>query len=59
MAEDWKETAGVLSDPVSAAGPNREAEKFRLRRFVCPACGALLDTEIARPEDPHLSSRLY
>jgi N-methylhydantoinase B len=59
LAEDWKNTTEVLSDPTPDAGPNRRAEAFRLRRFVCPSCGALLDTEIARPEDPHLSSRLY
>jgi N-methylhydantoinase B len=59
VSAGWKDAAAVLEDPVSEAGPHREAEKFRLRRFVCPACGQLLDTEIARPEDPYLRSRLF
>jgi len=29
-----------------------------LRRFSCPGCGALLDTETAMPDDPFLDDVL-
>jgi acetone carboxylase gamma subunit len=29
-----------------------------LRKFGCPSCGALLDTETAMPEDPFLDDVL-
>ena len=58
LSENWKDAAGVLTDPVSAAGQYRDADQFRLRRFVCPDCGTLLDTEVARPDDPFLTSSL-
>lgn len=45
----------TLSTPpdFSGAGSNVEP-RVALRRFACPQCGHLLDTETALPEDPFL-----
>ena len=43
-----------------AAGvPYSGGERVVLRRFACPACGALLDSETALPEDPFLDDVLF
>ena len=56
---DWKATAAVTESPLSTVGTGtHHTEGFCLREFVCPGCGTLLDTEVAKPEDPALVSRL-
>ena len=52
----WKPEACLKTQPVCAlpgAGSAIE-ERVVLRLFNCPACGSLLDTETALPEDPFL-----
>lgn len=52
---NWKESAWQRSIPPSEAGPwvmlHRELE---LRQFLCPGCGRLLGTEVARRGEPPL-----
>lgn len=56
---DWKATAAVTEEPLSKVGMGtHHTEGFCLREFVCPDCGTLLDTEVAKREDPALLSRL-
>jgi N-methylhydantoinase B len=58
-AAHWKATVGTIERPISAAGVhNHGPEGYCLREFVCPDCGALLDTEVAKSSDPPLVSRL-
>ena len=52
----WKASASLSTIPVKTmpgAGSNVEP-RVLLRRFACPHCGHLLDTETALPEDPFL-----
>ena len=52
----WKKTAALSTVPVKdlpGTGSNVEP-RVVLRRFACPHCGHLLDTETALPEDPFL-----
>jgi acetone carboxylase gamma subunit len=52
----WKTAASLSTVPVKTlpgAGSNVEP-RVVLRRFACPQCGHLLDTETALPEDPFL-----
>jgi acetone carboxylase gamma subunit len=52
----WKKKAALSTVPVGAlpgAGSNVES-RVVLRRFCCPRCGHLLDTETALPDDPFL-----
>ena len=52
----WKKKAALSTVPVGAlpgAGSNVES-RVVLRRFACPRCGHLLDTETALPDDPFL-----
>ncbi len=54
--ESWKPKAALSVVRVSelpGAGRNVES-RVVLRRFSCPHCGRLLDTEVALPEDPYL-----
>jgi len=55
-ATSWKIAASLSTIPVKTlpgAGSNVEP-RVVLRRFACPQCGHLLDTETALPEDPFL-----
>jgi N-methylhydantoinase B len=55
MGPDWKGETAVSGRPVSEAGLYRDCpDDLRLREFCCPACGRLLDTEMAFADDPHL-----
>ena len=52
----WKHNAALSSVaaadlPGAGSGINRDV---LVRRFACPKCAALLDSEIALPEDPFL-----
>ncbi|MGO9700896.1 MAG: acetone carboxylase subunit gamma [Xanthobacteraceae bacterium] len=52
----WKKAAALSTVPVRTlpgTGSNVEP-RVVLRRFACPQCGHLLDTETALPEDPFL-----
>lgn len=52
----WKDGVPVSRAP-AAALPGWSASvhpQLELRQFSCPACAALLDTEVALPEDPFL-----
>jgi predicted RNA-binding Zn-ribbon protein involved in translation (DUF1610 family) len=52
----WKQAAALSTVPVRdlpGAGSNIEP-RVVLRRFACPKCGHLLDTEVALPEDSFL-----
>lgn len=56
---NYKEQAAVTSGPLHEAGPYIDSRLFsdydlEFREIACPACGALFDSEIARPEDPLL-----
>ena len=54
--EGWKKKVALSTIPVAmlpGAGSNIESQVV-LRRFSCPHCGRLLDTETALPEDPFL-----
>jgi acetone carboxylase gamma subunit len=55
-AASWKKAAALSTVPVRdlpGTGSNVEP-RVVLRRFACPHCGHLLDTETALPEDPFL-----
>lgn len=56
----WKHAA-VLSEVVAASMPGAPSAMhptLLLRRFSCPNCGELLDTETAMAEDPFLDDVL-
>ena len=57
----WKAAAAMTEIPMrGAAGiPYSGGERVVLRRFACPNCGALLDSETALPEDPFLDDVLF
>lgn len=54
--KSWKQRAILKTTSVRALPGAASAidERILLRHFSCPGCGALLDTEIALPEDPFL-----
>lgn len=58
--ESWKVRAALSNVPVRSLPGTASAveEKVVLRRFACPGCAVLLDTEIAMPEDPFLEDRV-
>ena len=55
--EAWKPHARLDEQPMQGAGGTAysNAERVLLRRFFCPGCGALLDTESALAGDPFLT----
>ncbi len=58
----WKQAASLSETPMrDAAGVpyGSGGERVVLRRFACPGCGALLDSETALPEDPFLNDVLF
>ena len=57
--ENWKTRANLDEQPIRELGsPYTTGEKVVLRKFSCPACGVLLDSEIAMPDDPFLEDNL-
>ena len=52
----WKQAAALSETPMkgAAGSPYSGGDRVLLRRFSCPACGALLDSETAMPGDPFL-----
>ena len=59
--EPWKPGAALSESPFrGAAGkPYSSGENVVLRRFSCPGCGALLDSETALPDDPFLNDIVF
>jgi N-methylhydantoinase B len=56
---DWKDHAVVRRVPIDEAGPLRPASpEFALVQSCCPACGTLLDTELAATDDAPLHDRV-
>ena len=53
----WKAAARLDETPMqgAAGAAYTNAGRVLLRRFFCPGCGALLDTESALPGDPFLN----
>ena len=58
--ESWKQKA-VRQDQVmnSFGEPFSAGDEVIIRSFACPACGTLLDTEIAMKDDPYLEDRIF
>jgi N-methylhydantoinase B len=57
--DHWKGEVTVAEESLSAAGTaTGGSAEYCLRKFLCPECGTLLDTEVAKREDPALVSRL-
>ncbi len=57
--ENWKSYASIAAYPISRTGSNSSGpEGYHLRECYCPACGVLLDTEVAKEDDPTLTSSL-
>lgn len=52
----WKSHAAVAETPMQGAGgvAYTGGDQVLLRRFSCPSCGSLLDSETALPGDPYL-----
>lgn len=57
----WKPGAALSATPLrgSAGEPYSSGENVMLRRFSCPGCGALLDSETALPDDPFLNDVVF
>ena len=55
--EPWKEAARLDEQSMQGAGgaPSAMPSRVLLRRFFCPGCGVLLDTESALAGDPFLT----
>ena len=55
--EPWKEAARFSETTLKGAGgePYSNAANVLLRRFYCPGCAALLDSETALAGDPFLN----
>ena len=59
--EPWKQNARLSTHPVAempGAGSGIH-KSVVLRRFACPSCAALLDSEVAMPEDPFLDDVVF
>lgn len=57
--DPWKPNARLRERMLCDVAPIYTTnDDLLLREFVCPGCGALLDSEIALPDDPFLQDRL-
>lgn len=55
VSRPWKQAAALREIPTNALkGPYALSRDVLLREFACPACGVILDTEVALPGDPFL-----
>jgi hypothetical protein len=55
----WKDHAAVRRSPIARVyGNHVDNDSLTLREFCCPACGTLLDCEVARPDDPPLHDEI-
>lgn len=59
--EPWKSRARLMERPMAGFGgaAYTTGETVVLRRFFCPQCSALLDTETALVGDPYLDDVLF
>ncbi len=58
--KNWKYAANLDEQNLRELGsPYSTGDKVSLRKFSCPGCGSLLDSEIAMPEDPFLEDLLF
>ena len=54
-SERWKDRARVIERPLrEVAAAYTTGSDALLREFACPACGLLLDSEVAQRDDPPL-----
>ncbi len=55
--QPWKEAAHLDESPLKGSGgePYSNASNVLLRRFYCPGCAKLLDSETAVDGDPFLN----
>jgi len=60
VKDPWKAAAVLSETPMKGAGGDAytAGDQVLLRRFHCPGCGALLDTETALPDDPFLNDEV-
>ena len=59
-ADSWKQQAVLHEQVMNSLGdPFVAGDEVILRFFACPACGTLLDTEIAMKEDGFLEDRIF
>lgn len=59
--QPWKHKARLSVQPVRdlpGAGSGVHPD-VTLRRFSCPGCGCLLDSEVALPDDPFLDDIVH
>ena len=60
MSVNWKNDASLEEEKLrQLGGPFTTGEQVVLRKFSCPGCGLLLDSELAMPEDPFLEDILF
>lgn len=53
--ERWKDHARIVERPLrELAAVYTTGPEALLREFACPACGLVLDSEVARRDDPPL-----
>ncbi|NKB36812.1 MAG: hypothetical protein GKR93_06515 [Gammaproteobacteria bacterium] len=58
--KNWKHAANLDEVYLQQLGsPYTTGDEVVLRRFSCPGCGYLLDSEISMPEDPYLEDSLF
>ncbi len=59
--EPWKTAAHLAEDSMRGSGgvTYTTGHEVVLRRFTCPECGALLDTETALRGDPFLNDVIF
>lgn len=57
--EDWKDHAVIHRQPISQSGALRPGDgEYFMLQACCPGCGTLLDTDLARGDDPPLHDRV-
>lgn len=55
----WKPNAVLRERKLHELAPvYTTSDDLLLREFMCPGCGALLDSEVALPGDPFLDDRV-
>jgi acetone carboxylase gamma subunit len=61
IGKAWKPAARLIEDQLNKMPMETytTASTVVLRRFYCPACSSLLDTESALRDDPFLNDVLY
>jgi acetone carboxylase gamma subunit len=60
IEKNWKYAANLDEQNLQELGsPHTTGAEVILRKFSCPGCGSLLDSEIAMPEDPFLEDFLF